>query len=225
MPFKWVMILSLVTALTLVGWRDTPMQSVRAASDASEEVQSEAAEAVNDEEVQSEADEAVGRVETLDDLLAEVAARVPGFGGLFIGPNGALYINLLDEQLARAAEGGIETIFGPERLPLGSIRVLRRQYSFLQLKDWHERMMPEVLGLPGVIFTDIDEAENLLRIGIERQELQGSVEAQLASLGISRAAVLIEETEPIKLMSHALRSRLRPLVGGLQISFPISSTS
>jgi len=172
MAFKWVTMLGIFTALTLVGWGDTPMKSAWAASDESEVVQ-------------SESDEDSG--ETLDDLLAEIATRVPGFGGLFIGPDGTLHIDLLDRQdgrLAGAVQGAIAAVFGPGRLPLGRIQVLQGQYSFLQLKDWHERMMPQVLGLPGVILTDIDEAENRLRVDVEAQELQGVVEAQLASLGI-----------------------------------------
>jgi hypothetical protein len=157
------------------------------------------------------ADEDDSRVETLDDILAEIAARVTGFGGLFLGQGGTLHIHLLDGRLARAAQGAIETFFGRERLPLGSIQVLPGQYSFLQLKDWHERMTPGVLELPGVILTDIDEAANRLRVGVEAPEQIGVVEAQLATLGIPLEAVLIEETEPIELLSHTLRSRIRPL--------------
>jgi len=130
-----------------------------------------------------------------------------------------MHVYLFDARLARAAQGAIETFFGRERLPLDNIQVLPGQYSFLQLKDWHERLMPRVLGLPGVILTDIDEAANRLRIGVEAQEQQGVVEVQLANLGIPRDAVFIEETKPIELMSHTLRSRIRPLEGGLQVNF------
>jgi hypothetical protein len=206
MARKWVSILGMVMMLTLVSWGEPPMRSAWAAGE-------------EGEVVPSESDEDDGRVETLDDLLAEIAARVPGFGGLFLSSNGILHIHLFDGRLARAAQGAIETFFGRERLPSGSIQVLPGQYSFLQLKDWHERMLPEVLGLPGVILTDVDEAENRLRVGVEAQERVGVVEARLAGLGIPREAVLIEETEPIELVSHTLRSRVRPLVGGLQINF------
>jgi hypothetical protein len=170
------------------------------------------------EEGQSPSDEA--REATLDDLLAEVARRVPDFGGMFIGPDGTLQIDLLDPRMAGAALEAIEAVFGSERLSQSSIQLLPGHYSFVQLKDWHERMMPEVLGLPGVILTDIDEGENRLRVGVEAQVLQGVVEAQLARGGIPREAVIIEKTEPIVFMSHTLRSRVQPLVGGLQINFP-----
>jgi hypothetical protein len=200
-----------------VGWGDTPMKPAWAASHGSEEDQFPADEA---------------REETLDDLLAEVARMVPEFGGVSIGPDGTLHIDVLDPRMAGAALEAIEAVFGPERFSQGStqilperlsqggIKVLPGQYSFVQLKDWHERMMPEVLGLPGVILTDIDEGENRLRVGVEAQVLQGVVEAQLARGGIPREAVIIEKTEPIVFMSHTLRSRVQPLVGGLQINFP-----
>jgi hypothetical protein len=204
MMFRWTTILSIVTVLTLVGWGDVPMKAAWAASDESEGVPSE-----------SDGDS----VESLDDLFAEVASRVPGFGGLFVGPDGTLHIDLLDQRLGRAAQETIEAIFGPERLPLSGIQVLQGQYSFVQLKAWHERLMPQVLAIPGVILTDIDETENRLRVGVEAQALQGVVEAQLASLGIPREAVIVEETEAIEFASHTLQSFVRPLVGGLQINF------
>jgi hypothetical protein len=206
MAFKWMTILGMVMALTLLSWRHNPTRSAWAASNESEVVQ-------------SESDKDGGNVETLDDLLAEVAARVPGFGGLFLGPTGTLHIYLVDERLARAAQGAIAAVFGPARMPLGNVQILPGQYSFLQLKAWHGRIIPEVLGLPGVILTDIDEGENRLRIGVEVHALQGGVEAQLVSLGIPREAVIIEETEPIEFVSHTLRSRVRSVVGGVQINF------
>ncbi|HEY7495646.1 MAG TPA: hypothetical protein VIH59_31650 [Candidatus Tectomicrobia bacterium] len=219
MVHQWIPILGIVIVLTIGGWGETPMQSTWAASEGSEGGQ-------------SRSDKDKGRGETLDDLLAEVATRVPAFGGMFIGPDGTMYLDLLDRRLEEAALEAIAAVFGPERLAQGSvqalserrapgsIQILPGQYSFLQLKTWHEDMRTEVLGLPGVILTDIDEGENRLRIGVEAQELQGAVEAQLASLGIPPAAVIIEETEPIAFVSHTLRSRVRPLVGGLQINFP-----
>ena len=70
MAFKWVTILGMVTGLTIVNWGETPMRSAGAASDESEVVPSEADE---------------DRGERFDELLAEVAAMVPGFGGLFLG--------------------------------------------------------------------------------------------------------------------------------------------
>jgi hypothetical protein len=130
---KCVTILGIVTVLTIVGWRDTPMKPAWAANHGSEEDQSLSDEA---------------RGETLDDLLAEVARRVPDFGGIFIGPDGTPQIYVLDPRMAGAALEAIEAVFGPgrlsqggiqvlpgQRLSQGGIQVLPGQYRFVQLAD------------------------------------------------------------------------------------------
>jgi len=147
--------------------------------------------------VQSQSSEG-GKEKTFDDLLVEVAQRAPGFGGMFIDQEGSLSVYLLDVTQKTAAEATIAAVFGRDRIPPSGIRVLQGQYSFLQLKQWHDRLSPVVLAIPGVILTDIDEAKNRLRVGVERLKMTSRVEQQLAKLGIPREAVIIEETEPIK---------------------------
>src|SRR4029453_9823275 len=105
------------------------------------------------------------RVTTLDDLFAEVARRVPAFGGLFIGPDKTLQMYLLDPAQKAAAEEAIFAVFGRERFPEGEIRVLRGQYGFLQLKAWHARQRVVTLAIPGVVRTSIAESKNRLQIG------------------------------------------------------------
>lgn len=131
-----------------------------------------------------------------DDLLAEVARRHPGFGGMFINEAGGLSVYLLDPAQGAAAETAIAAVFGPERVPQGGIRVLNAQYGFLQLKEWYDRL-GAVWEIPGVAFTDIDEGRNRLAVGLERIAQRGLVEEKLRSLGIPLEAVAIEETGPI----------------------------
>ncbi|MBI3951075.1 MAG: hypothetical protein HY314_11555 [Acidobacteria bacterium] len=138
---------------------------------------------------------------TFDDLLVEVAKRAPGFGGMFIDEEGALSVYLLDVTQKATAEAAIAAVFGPDRIPPSGIRVLQGQYSFVQLKQWHDRLSPTVLARPGVILTDIDEAKNRLRVGVEKLELAKQVEEELTKLDIPRKAVLIEVTEPVKPLS------------------------
>jgi len=132
-----------------------------------------------------------------DDPFAEVAQRVPAFGGMFFDDQGVLNVYLLDLSQKEAVEEAIVTVFGSE-LVQGSIRVLQGQYSFLQLAEWHNRMSTEVLGLPGVVLTDVDDAKNRLTIGVEElQRVQSQIEELLTRLGIPREAVIITETEPV----------------------------
>lgn len=97
-----------------------------------------------------------GRVQSLDDLFAEVAKRVPAFGGMFIGQDKTLQVYLLDPSQRAAAEAAIIAVFGRERLPQGRIQSLQGQYGFLQLKDWHDRYRMTTLAIPGVLQTSIE---------------------------------------------------------------------
>jgi hypothetical protein len=102
---------------------------------------------------------------------------------------------------------------------LEEVRTLPGQYGFLQLKEWRDQMDPEVLALSGVVLTDIDEATNRLRVGVEDADAAAQVEQVLANVGIPREAVDIDVTEPIVYLA-TLRQRVRPLGAGLQINFP-----
>jgi hypothetical protein len=104
-----------------------------------------------------------------------------------------------------------------ERLSGRGMEILQGQYDFLTLHNWQQQMTPEVLDIPGVVFTDNHEGKNRLEIGItDLPGAEEAVEGALSKLGIPRAAVNIIET---KEMNLTLRSRRRPLRGGLQINF------
>ena len=135
---------------------------------------------------------------TIDDRFAGVAQKVQEFGGLFLGDNGSIvYIYLTDLSKQNDVELAIAEVLNDDRLAGKRVKVLQGQYGWLQLKDWHERMI-SVLSLPGVILTDIDESKNRLSVGIESLEVRSAVEQVLAELTIPRAAVDIVVTEPIR---------------------------
>jgi hypothetical protein len=163
-------------------------------------------------------------IETSDDRLAAVARQVPGFGGMFFdqdgtlqvymtdqkGPAPASLVSLLDDVITREVGRG-------ERLSGSGVEVLDGQYGFLDLYNWQAQMSPAVLALPEVVFTDIDETTNRLRIGItDSPGMSEAVEKYLAELNVPRKAVLISETKPV---IPELRNVRRPLRGGLQINF------
>jgi hypothetical protein len=60
------------------------------------------------------------QIESLDEVFAEVARRVPGFGGMFIGVDGMLRVYLLDVTQGANVEIEIIDVFGRDRLPGGS---------------------------------------------------------------------------------------------------------
>src|SRR5690606_13612351 len=87
--------------------------------------------------------------------------------------------------------------------------------DYAELATLRERMSP-VLAEPGVVFTDIDETRNELRVGVLDGVARGSIEAVLRRLGVPLDAVRIETTAPIQPLA-TLRELQNPVAGGLQI--------
>jgi len=163
-------------------------------------------------------------VGSLDDQFAAIARQVPGFGGLYVDQDGTMKVYMVgqkepvnDNLISSLDDVITREIGGGERLAHSGVEVIEGQFSFLDLHSWHQELLPAVLSLPGVVFTDLDEKTNRLRIGVtESKEALEAVEKSLAGLSVPREAVLISETKPI--VPH-LRNRRRPLRGGLQINF------
>jgi hypothetical protein len=90
----------------------------------------------------------------------------------------------------------------------------RADYTFAQLKAWHDRL-GELLAMPGVTMTDIDDRINRLTVGVEDPTEAGErVKAGLARLGIPQAAVTLVAATAVK---PTLRDRTRPLRAGTAI--------
>ena len=156
-----------------------------------------------------------GAPRTLDDVFAEIADRVPGFGGLFIR-DGALHVYLLDRGQSAAAEEAIVAAFGRERLPEGGMRVLEGKYDFRQLLAWHDLHRLETLGIPGVLSADIAESSNRLRVGVKDEGMVREVEQALAERGVPPEAVEVVVTEPVEQL-QTIQNTVRPVLGGTQI--------
>jgi len=174
-------------------------------------------------EPEAKEEEASEQIGDSDELMKRIAEQVPGFGGLFYDENGQLtmYVTGAEPGVQQMTEARISAVLGTDNqfAAAGPVRVVTGQYDFLQLKGWHERMSKDVLGVAGVVLVDVDERSNRLRVGVEKPEQQAAVKDQIAKLGIPEAAINVEVTEPISFASHTLRSRVRPLQGGLQINF------
>jgi hypothetical protein len=163
--------------------------------------------------------------ETYDGRLARVAMQVPGFAGLSFDQDGTLQVYMAGQQkeplnatsMAFLGDVIAREIGGGERLSGRGMEIREAKYDFLTLHRWHQQISPEVLDIPGVISTDIDERENQLRIGITAEPgAAEAVEATLSKLGISPDAAIISKEQPIE---QYLRNRRRPLRGGLQVNF------
>lgn len=85
------------------------------------------------------------------------------------------------------------------------------------LEEQHQRLLP-LFELAGVVFTDADEANGRIVVGVLDRGIEGLIRGRLPMLGVSAALVDLVETEAIFQVS-TLRDKVRPVGGGLQIRF------
>ena len=181
---------------------------------------------------------------SLDDQLVKMGERLPGFGGMFFDDNGDLNVYLQDageglsaqalETQRVAVADALTDVFGENLLSEGAgqvhsegtqtasqkpaeVKLLKGQYDIATLANWRGDV-DRTLGSSSVILTDLDEAKNRMRIGVEAGSSRAQLEQQLSAQGIPLEAVIIEEIEPFSLASHTLRSKVRPNQGGYQIA-------
>jgi hypothetical protein len=153
--------------------------------------------------------------QSLDDAFAEIARLAPQFGGLFLREQ-TPYVYLLDPSQPAGVEEAIVAVLGRGRLPAAPLQFLRGDYSFLQLKDWHDRHRLQTLEIPGVLTTSIAESRNRLRIGVKDAGVIPEIKDSLVRLGVPTEAVEFEEMEPFE-QYQTLQSTIRPVLGGTQI--------
>lgn len=152
---------------------------------------------------------------SFDDMLAEIAVMVPGFGGMYIAEDGAMEVVMSDRTLEAGVENAIRAVLPMENVSYTGVRIVDGKYAFNQLKDWNDAVYKSVLAMDGAVFTDINERANKLVVGISDASLRNSVEAAYKAAGVPTGALVIEMTGPVV---QELGLRRRPLVGGLQIA-------
>jgi hypothetical protein len=162
----------------------------------------------------------------IDAEFTRLAREVPGFGGMFYDASGTLNVYVARPAGLRSAQsaatlGADVTAMARARGlidPAVSGAVVREgAYDFLQLSAWADKAR-DLLRVKGVVFTDIDEARNRLRVAITPATPLRRVETALAAMGVPRTAVVVDRASPVEQLA-TLRERVRPLAGGLQIAF------
>lgn len=148
-----------------------------------------------------------------DRAMLALEAEVPGFGGLWIGDDGALHAFVRDPATAP-----LERL---ERLVGQAVRVERGDFAFSELNAWRDRGRG-VLNAPGVVLIDADERLNRVRVGIvpgegAAQRAQ-AVRALLTARGVPAEAIEIEEVLEI-VPAVTLSDPFNPVPGGVEIHF------
>jgi hypothetical protein len=166
---------------------------------------------------------------SLDGLMLEVATRNPDFGGAYFDRDGRLTLHVLQRGLA-ASDGfsriarmsfAVESMFrnhaSLEEAATKRIGVFPADYSFAELYQWHQAATAAVLGIPGVVLTDIAEDRNRIRIGVDKPEVAVDVRERLARLSIPSGAAIVELSTAMRPVA-SLRDKFRPLMGGIQVN-------
>jgi hypothetical protein len=172
---------------------------------------------------------AQGKSRGIDAEFSRLAAAVPGFGGMYYDKSGTLnvYVKSQAGAAAKAADvvGRLRAVGGPavkDRLRQNPNVVLRAaKYDYAELQGWKSRL-GALFSVRGVVFTDINESQNRLQVGVAPGASQNAVEKALSRTGVPREAVTIRRSSPITNMVK-LRDRFRPVPGGVQIFFPAPS--
>jgi hypothetical protein len=125
---------------------------------------------------------------------------------------------LKDPERHAELERALSAFLRREGRQESSLRILRAEFDVLQLERWFSEAAPTVLGVPGTVFADIDEASNRLRIGIADAAAITAVQSLIAALGLPAGAVMVERTDPIQTVA-TLQDKIRPVVGGLEINY------
>ena len=134
------------------------------------------------------------RENSLTDPMARIAERVPGFGGAFRDSDqNIVYIYLQDASMQERAETVLTEVFGSDFLAGNEVRVLEGEYSMDHLDAWYKIMMSVVSQVPGIVYTDLDEAKNRIEIVMyPRRGGREEMEAALATVDVPRGATVID---------------------------------
>jgi len=147
---------------------------------------------------------------TLDDAFRQVSQQAPMFAGAYYDEKGNLTLNVATSSKEPNSKertvvlDAFVRVFGKEMLqPRPSSRrpnqrsydVLFRsvRYSFVELSTWYERTVRPMLRAEGVRFSDIDERNNQLLLGVSDKKVMLEVWKWLEASGLPTDAIALDD--------------------------------
>jgi len=159
------------------------------------------------------------RFRTFDDELHDIALQVPGFAGLYLDNEGALVIlgagvsdtaSMVNAVRSVTSSSGLD-LTSPSKTQSAVFRSV--SHDFRSLVEW-KRLLREHAWTSGIVFVDIDEVGNVLRVGVENADVQQRVRAQLISLGVP-AQGLVVDVSGRAVPEADLTDKFRPIPAGV----------
>lgn len=144
-----------------------------------------------------------------DRELYELGEVIPGFGGLFIDEQERLNVYLTDP-----AVGALLHRIDPQ------IQIRQGDFEIRELAQWRADLRP-ALSHADVVFVDLDESANRIRVGVSSEipaDSVRSIREQMATAGVPGSAVVLETADPIY-FAATLQDRVRPVPGSMQVNF------
>jgi hypothetical protein len=142
-----------------------------------------------------------------EEEFARLADEIPGFAGTYFDQEGNLVVALTDAKQADRARVVLEPTLSiltarvshPRRRGglRPQLRIRQVQYDFQKLREWRDRLTPNIMALKGVQLLDLDEVTNRVWVGIVDASARGEVMRQAANLAIPAGALTVEMTQPI----------------------------
>jgi hypothetical protein len=147
---------------------------------------------------------------------ARLARLVPGFGGAFIDPTGTLIVWARDLRAGGAARDAVAAEMQRRGRNMSRIQFVQAKFGFEQLEHWQNSIV-STPGLDGLVFFEIDELNNRLRLGVSSPAHQQVISERLVNAGIPRDAMtFVIAQAPVEYQT--LQQTVRPLRGGTQIT-------
>ena len=146
-----------------------------------------------------------------NDLLKEIASRVPEFGGAYSSNNGTtlnIYLteNETSQEKQQNTQEALEDLLDVK--PGLTLNVIKGTYTITQLSEWYETLRTDgIWNRNGVITTDLNEGTNKLYVGVTAAEDIAGVQTFLDEAGIPREAVTIEVESLETPKNHTVRQR------------------
>jgi len=155
----------------------------------------------------------------------EVTQNVPSLGGYFFDTaSGNLVLQLKNLADSNASLGLVRSSLAHalaearRRHPGADIIVREVTYTWLQLKEWRDRLLlGRIFAVPGVEWIDLDEERNRVVIGFHSGADPRPIRDVVGSLGVPQQVVELDESGPLELDARTLSDSFRPAPGGVQL--------
>lgn len=162
----------------------------------------------------------------IQDRFLETQRRIPGFGGFYLGEDGALVASLTNLSRAEAVRSEVlSNYLTSERRRVfwgasGAVRIVEGDYSISELIAWDEALR-SLLSPSGVVEVGASVARNRVVVGVLDLGIIPDVEAFAQAHDIPLAALEFESSRP-RLLSSApvddkLDDKIRPAGAGVKI--------